>query len=123
MLIRIVEEPTEGTMDIHGINIVDFPEYKDGTSPDKIIIEKYKTLMINIKKKYKNPIVASHCIASLGRSMCFIALEIYWCKIYKDNCDIITYIRTIRPGSFNTAQLHWFIKYKEKRKNWFFLFD
>lgn len=60
LLIRIVEEP----IDIHGINIVDFPEYKDGTSPDKIIIEKYKVLMINIKKKYKNPIIAIHCISS-----------------------------------------------------------
>lgn len=113
LLIRIIDEVYP--IDIEGLTVVDFPEYKDGTFPNKDIIQKYKKTMFDIKQKYKNPIIAIHCRSSLGRTACFIALEIYWCKIYNNNYDIINYIRKYRPGSFNKVQLNWFFDYKESK--------
>ena len=84
LLIRIVN--VNYIIDIPELIVVDFPEYKDGTYPSQNIIEKYKKTMTDIKIKYKNPVVAIHCLSSLGRTACFIALEIYWCKIYNNNC-------------------------------------
>ena len=94
--------------------------FPDGEFPTTDIINEY----IEFKKTFqqpclddsvasrlgKVPIVAIHCVASLGRAPCIIALEM----ILFDNLNrftIIDYIRNKKKGCFNTKQLKWVLEY------------
>ena len=110
LLIRIVDESQLYDMKDTCIKIEDFTDYKDGEIPNDKIIKRYKDIMSNIKSEYEYPIIAIHCVSSLGRTCCFIGIELM--NVMNDNTDIVIYIRRNRNNAFNTKQLEWFVKYK-----------
>ena len=86
--------------------------FPDGEFPSTNIINEY----IEFRKeccaleKQEIPIVAIHCVASLGRAPCIIALEM----ILYDNLNrftIIDCIRNKKKVCFNTKQLKWILEY------------
>ena len=85
--------------------------FPDGEFPTTDIINKYIAFKTECCTENLHPIVAIHCVASLGRAPCIIALEM----ILYDNLNrftIIDYIRNKKKGCFNTKQLKWVLEYK-----------
>jgi protein tyrosine phosphatase type 4A len=84
--------------------------FPDGEFPNIDVINEY----IEFKKECCiYPIIAIHCVASLGRSPCIIALEMINQKMFNDDrFAIIDYIRNKRKGAFNNKQLKWILEYK-----------
>lgn len=86
--------------------------FPDGEFPTTDIINEYIEFIIECKKENLHPIVAIHCVASLGRSPCIIALEMINQKMFNNNrFTIIDYIRNKKKGCFNTKQLKWVLEY------------
>ena len=98
--------------------------FPDGSYPPDNIINEYK-LFINdyIKQQEQNiskPNILIHCIASLGRSPCIIALEMILTEKKLSRFDIVSYIRNIKKGCFNQKQLNWIFDYKIPNNSNFF---
>lgn len=86
--------------------------FPDGEFPTNDIINEYITFRKECLTENLHPIVAIHCVASLGRSPCIIALEMINQKMFNnDRFAIIDYIRNKRKGCFNTKQLKWVLEY------------
>lgn len=122
LLIRIVEESLLYEINIPGLIVVNFTDFKDGSVPTKSIMDKYIKLIEDIKIKYTNPIVAIHCISSLGRCPTFLGISMIIENPKIDRYDMIMYIRKIRPGALNSKQMNWliYLKIPSKKNKWMF---
>jgi protein-tyrosine phosphatase len=90
--------------------------FKDGEYPTNEIINEYSAFIIECKKKFTRPIIAIHCVSSLGRAPCIIALQMIQ-EGNKDRFYIIEYIRSNIRGAFNIKQLNWVLDFKLKSKS------
>lgn len=122
LLIRIVEKSLLYEINVPNLTIVDFTDFEDGSVPTKDIMDKYIKLIEDIKVKYTNPIVAIHCVSSLGRCPTFLGISMIYFNPKMDRYDIIIYIRKKRPGALNVKQMNWLIDLKipSKKKSWEF---
>lgn len=123
LLIRIVEKSLLYNISVPGLSIVDFTDFVDGSIPTKEIMERYVTLIEKIKLKCSNPVVAMHCMSSLGRCPTFLGISMIYFNPKMDRYDIIIYIRKMRPGALNSKQMNWLIDLKiqnNKKKIWEF---
>jgi protein tyrosine phosphatase type 4A len=122
LLIRIVEKSLLYEINVPNLTVVDFTNFEDGSVPTKEIMDKYIKLIEDIKVKYTNPIVAIHCVSSLGRCPTFLGISMIIEHSKMDRYEIIIYIRKKRPGALNAKQVNWLIDVKipSKKKSWEF---
>lgn len=91
--------------------------FRDGDYPPNNIINDYMLFKQSLNKN-PIPVIAIHCIASLGRSPCIIALQMINDKLM-GRYEIINYIRNKKKGCFNSKQLKWVLEYQpEKTTIW-----
>jgi protein tyrosine phosphatase type 4A len=92
--------------------------FTDGDYPPIEIINEYNLFINDLIKKDNGikPCIAIHCVSSLGRAPCIIALQLINEKIFNERHLIIEFIRNKRRGAFNTKQLKWVLDYKPQQK-------
>lgn len=92
-------------------------EYKDGTSPSPVLIERWLKLVD--ETFYKSPsdgaCIAVHCVAGLGRAPVMVAIAlIEFAKM--DPVEVVSMIREKRRGAINEKQLLYLEGYKKQYK-------
>lgn len=122
ILIRIVEKSLLYEINVPNLTVVDFTDFEDGSVPSKQIMDKYIKLIEDIKVKYTNPIVAIHCVSSLGRAPTFLGIYMIIENPKLDRYDMINLIRSKRSFALNLKQVNWLIDLKipSKKKSWEF---
>ena len=122
LLIRIVNESLLYEISVTGLIVVDFTDFEDGSIPSKEIVDRYIKIIEEIKLNYHNPVVAIHCVSSLGRCPTFLGISMIMENPKVDRCEIIIYIRKKRQGALNLRQVNWLMDFKipSKKKKWEF---
>ncbi|OUM67615.1 hypothetical protein PIROE2DRAFT_65976 [Piromyces sp. E2] len=127
-------EPTYKTESLkqHNINVHDW-HFQDGTVPPSDIIQNWLNLVeerfgqIHCNKKFdineaiefnnkyiagdhRDPTIAIHCVAGLGRAPAMVAIALI--ESGMESLDAVTYIRRFRRGAFNSKQIAFLDSYK-----------
>ncbi|KAI7898932.1 protein-tyrosine phosphatase-like protein [Cokeromyces recurvatus] len=104
----------------HGIKVHDWM-FTDGDAPPNSVIDAWLNLVdllfkdTTIKEiKKKEPCIAVHCVAGLGRAPLLVAIALI--EEGMDPLDSIEYVRRHRRGSINQRQLKYLETYKRRRK-------
>jgi len=103
-----------------GLQVMNW-NFPDGTTPPPRIVRKWlcflKDLITNTRNTQpgKQPVVAVHCIAGLGRAPMMIAIAMIETGI--PPVKAVEFIRERRPGALNSKQLQWLIRYKPISSN------
>lgn len=102
------EEILRSNINIHDLKIM------DGEFPSKILIRQFLDIIessIKNKKDNKNPCIAVHCIAGLGRAPVLVTIALI--EYGMENQDAIQLVRIKRRHAINSEQLKNLIKYKK----------
>lgn len=115
-LIRIVDKSLLYEINVPNLTVIDFTDFEDGSVPSKEIVDRYISIIEDIKIKYTNPIISIHCYSSLGRAPTLICISMIKENPKINRYDMILYVRKKRPGAFNSKQLNWLLNVKIKEK-------
>jgi len=132
-------EPTYETelLQQHNINVHDW-HFQDGTVPPAEVIQNWLNLIeerfgpIHCNKKidmnatvefnnkyiagdHKDPTIAIHCVAGLGRAPALVAIALI--ESGMESLDAVTFIRRYRRGAFNSKQIAFLDSYKRGQYN------
>lgn len=120
LLIRIVEKSLLYEINVQDLKVVDICDFEDGSVPSKEIVDRYIHVIEDISSLYTDPIVAIHCVSSLGRCPTLLGVSMIKQNPKIDRCDMVILIRNKRPKALNNKQMNWLIdlKLENKRKGW-----
>ncbi|KAG0048381.1 Protein tyrosine phosphatase type IVA 1, partial [Gryganskiella cystojenkinii] len=102
-----------------GIHVHDNMKFQDGTAPGKDVVARWLELNDEVfffNSTGRERCIAVHCVSGIGRAPVMVAISLV--EGGMDPLDAITYIRKVRRGALNRAQIAFLDSYK-KRKHGF----
>ncbi|KAF9585001.1 Protein tyrosine phosphatase type IVA 1 [Lunasporangiospora selenospora] len=99
-----------------GIRVHDDMKFQDGTAPGKDIVSRW--LELNDEVFFGTPnserCIAVHCISGIGRAPVLVAVSLV--EGGMDPLDAIAFIRKVRRGALNRAQISFLDGYKKRKQ-------